>query len=769
MSAKPSIRDWVIIAALALVAVLFWRLRLIAPATQLQLASLDLFTEHYPMGDLAAEWMRAGSIPLWNPFQFCGYPFLATLLYGVFYPLNFPQLLLSIPLALEVILILHLFAAGVFMYLYARVIQLARPAAATAGIVFMFSGFLVAQALSSPPAFAASAWVPVAFLAVEKIFAQRRLGWAILLAIAVAMPVLAGYPQSWTYLLYAVAVYAGVRLVMLLTRRADRAWVPRIAVLLGAGVLLGVALSAIQLLPTLELQRLGPRRGALPVAEILAFGALWPGRLLADAVSSSPGFPRWTYIGIVPLVLIPASLLAVGERVRLIFLWGLGLWSAVVAVSIFTPVFALYLWLPTASWFHGPHRMLLLYSFAGAALTGIGFDAVTGAGSRTGVRLWAVAAAIALGLAWAVGALPERSRIYLALGVPLLWGAALFRKRLLAEVASVAAIGLILVDLFFAVSNSALHPYHDLKPVDAEHEVFDMIKEMQGLYRTYIFPTWFDYGAMPKQGTLRRIYSITDYEPLSLMRYKKFFALLDAHPVYQPMFGPFNGYLELAPSPERLRLLDLMSVRYIVAPKFTRDFRQSLEGENWTPTYASRAGALMVYENRMALPRAYVAFAANIVGGEDEALRGLTDPAFNRHRTVVIERQPGDPALGFAHGNPLASIVSARITSYRPTRVALEADIDKPGWLVLTDTYYPGWTASVDGRRQKIYCANYLFRGVPLSAGHHRVVFTYDPLSFRIGAGVTLAALSVVVIYFGWAIERRMRRAGGGSAIGEPA
>jgi hypothetical protein len=766
VSAKLSIRDWGIIAALALVVVLFWRLRLIAPATQLQFASGDFFTQHYPMADLAAEWMRAGSIPLWNPFQFCGQPFLATLLYGVFYPLHFFQLLLPIPLALEATVVLHLFAAGVFMYLYARVIQLGRPAAVTAGVVFMFSGFLVEQALVSPPAFPASAWVPVAFLAVEKIFAQRRFGWAILFAIAVAMPLLAGYAQSWTYLLYAVAAFAGVRLVLLITRRADRACVPRIAMLLCAGVLLGVALAAIQVLPTLELQRLGSRHGPLSVADMLPFGPLPPARLLADAVNSSPGFPRWTYIGIVPLVLIPASLLAAGERVRLLFLWGLGLWSTAVTVSVFTPVFALYLWLPTLSWFRGPEHMLLLYCFAGAALTGIGFDALTGAGSRTGVRLWAVAAAIALGLVWAVGALPERSRIYLALGVPLLWGAALFRKRLLAEVASAGAIGLILVDLFFAVSNPALHPYHDLRPVNAEHEVFDMIKEMQGLYRTYIFPTGFFY-TMAKQGTLHRIYSITDYEPLSLMRYKKFFALLD-DPASRPVWQ-FDGYLKLAPSPERLRLLDLMSVRYIVAPKLALDFRQPLEGDNWTPTNASTAGTLMVYENRMALPRAYVAFAANIVGGEDDALRALTDPAFNRRRTVVIEQQPGDPALGFAHGNPPPAILSARITSYRPTRVALEADIDKPGWLVLTDTYYPGWTASVDGRRQKIYCANYLFRGVPLSAGHHRVVFTYDPLSFRIGAGVTLAALSVVVIYFGRATERRVRRAGGGSSIGEPA
>ena len=192
MIAKGPVRDWLIAAGFAAVAVLFWRLRLIAPATQVHFVSGDLFVEHYPMAVLAAEWMRAGSIPLWNPFQLCGQPFLASLIYGIFYPLNLFQLLLPTPLALEVTLILHLFAAGVFMYLYGRVIQLGRPAAVTAGAVYMLSGFLICQAVWSPPAFAATAWVPVAFIGLEKIFAERRFGWAIVLGAAVGMPLLAG-------------------------------------------------------------------------------------------------------------------------------------------------------------------------------------------------------------------------------------------------------------------------------------------------------------------------------------------------------------------------------------------------------------------------------------------------------------------------------------------------------------------------------------------------------------------------------------------------
>ena len=61
--------------------------------------------------------------------------------------------------------------------------------------------------------------------------------------------------------------------------------------------------------------------------------------------------------------------------------------------------------------------------------------------------------------------------------------------------------------------------------------------------------------------------------------------------------------------------------------------------------------------------------------------------------------------------------------------------------LVLSDTYYPGWKAFVDGNPEKIYQANYAFRAVPLNAGTHKVEFVYDPVSFKLGAGVTLLGI----------------------------
>jgi uncharacterized membrane protein YfhO len=139
---------------------------------------------------------EGGDIPLWNPYQSCGHPFGATIVYGYFYPLNFPFLLLRTEVAIEAVTALHLFIAGFLMYLYGRTISLTRMGAMTACCTFMLSGFLAAQASWFAPSLCSTVWLPLAFIGVEKIFETRDRRWAIALAVAVAMPILAAWLQT---------------------------------------------------------------------------------------------------------------------------------------------------------------------------------------------------------------------------------------------------------------------------------------------------------------------------------------------------------------------------------------------------------------------------------------------------------------------------------------------------------------------------------------------------------------------------------------------
>lgn len=754
------------VIALGVGSVLFWYLRLILPAKEMHAGSGDLYTQIYPMALRAADWMRKGHIPLWNPLQLCGQPFLGSVLYGIFYPLNFPFLLFSTAVAIEVVAVLHLFATGVLTYVYARYIRISRAGAALAGIVFMLGGFVASQALWFTPSINAITWLPLGFLAVEMIFAAPRFSAAVLLAVAVAMPVLAGWLQTWTYSMHATAAYAGFRFVIVLLQRKRRQQAPLIAAMLAAGFLLGAALAAIQLLPSLELQSLGPRRpGGLSLLQTLSMGPIAPNKLLADAFNSSPGFPRQMYIGILPLVLLTGSAFVSAGRLRVAFLWALSLWSIAVALTVYSPLFTVFRALPGGSWFRVPWRIVFLYGFAAALLSGIGLDIITGSGSGRAARTPLLAAGlmsiVALGYLLAVS-MSMLSRAYMIVGLGLVWALVLFPRPAVRNGILLMLIALVTLDLFIATKSPAVHPYHDLSVYDGEARALDFVKEHQGLDRTYIHWSWPGNPAlMPKQGTLRGIFSITDYEPLSLDRYDRFFRLLDGRRATEaesdPNRTPFIGFLDFEPSPERLRLLSLMSVRFIVTHPFAVPFIKALqnEGPPWVVALPPKDGHYMVYENPTVLPRAYVAHNWEVARDRDDALRAVSAATFDARRTVVLEPEAGEtvPPSG-ANTQPISA---AEITGYQPSHVEIDVNDPTGGFLVLTDAFYPGWKASIDDRPAVVQRANYLFRTIAVPPGHHRVAFVYDPRSFKLGAALTLGALSCIVGWAGTVGYRRWR------------
>jgi len=149
------------------------------------------------------------------------------------------------------------------------------------------------------------------------------------------------------------------------------------------------------------------------------------------------------------------------------------------------------------------------------------------------------------------------------------------------------------------------------------------------------------------------------------------------------------------------------------------------------------SGDVKVYQNLDNLPRAFVVHRARVLDDE-AAIAAMRDEAFRPGEEVILAE--GEPLEGRSGRDDEVEIVL-----YKPERVVVEARLAEEGYLVLTDAYYPGWRALVDGREVPIHRADVLFRAVRLPAGRHRVEFVYDPFSFKIGALISLAALLGVV------------------------
>jgi hypothetical protein len=182
-------------------------------------------------------------------------------------------------------------------------------------------------------------------------------------------------------------------------------------------------------------------------------------------------------------------------------------------------------------------------------------------------------------------------------------------------------------------------------------------------------------------------------------------------------------------TPSGLRTLRLLGVTDLMQPPGDEPLRAagvriSYEGPD-----------ARLYRVEGALPRAFVVPAQQVVEDEGAALAAVTAPDFDPRAVAVTE----EPVEGLSESG--AGGGEAEIVDYEPERVVIRASSQGPGLLVLSDNWYPGWKAKVDGEPVDVERVDYLLRGVPLAGGSHTVELTYEPLSWRVGWIVTLLAL----------------------------
>lgn len=155
-------------------------------------------------------------------------------------------------------------------------------------------------------------------------------------------------------------------------------------------------------------------------------------------------------------------------------------------------------------------------------------------------------------------------------------------------------------------------------------------------------------------------------------------------------------------------------------------------------------GNLRIYENQRALPNAYIASSALFVKSPEDSLKKVDDLSFDPWRQVVLEsRQPLPTSHAIKPARPGENL---RVERPNPNSVVVQTSCSSDGFLVLTDTYYPGWHARVDGQEVEILKANHLFRAVRLPAGTHRVEFHYRPGSFLLGLGLAAIGAAIVLL-----------------------
>ena len=602
------------------------------------------------------------------------------------------------------------------------------------------------------------AWLPALLWSVEGLLRalsgrQRSsvAGWLCGLAAVTAMTLLAGHAQIAAYSLAAASAY-------LLARSWPR-WGQMATAC--AGLALGAALAAVQLLPTLELARYSERQSGVAY-DVATSSSLWPGQLLgllfpnffgSQAVGDwwGPG-PFWdgaVYVGVLPLLLACYGL-RLAPKGQACFFGGLALLGAFLALGRYNPVFPFFFdYVPGMNLFQGPARFWLWCTLAAAILAGYGWEGLKTRLSPGGWRSGYVAAAVGLGV---IGASAGASFLLppsTAFGAAATGGAWLLAAGLLLSVPrarfprlwSAYALMLILADLSIfgmplnTTTNAQLYELPSsaaalaLRTEAGLERIYTPETTYQWLQERYFslgaFPAgdWQDLrrlrdAAMPNLATTEGLYEVYNYDPLRLER-------------------PLLVMRAAEPQGFQSPLLDMLGARYMQTP---------------AEVTADTAGNALVtpMERPGPLPRAYVVSHVVSVPTKAAALAAISDPAFNPAATAFVES-----ALPVPEGRP-GALQAARIVKYGPQRVVIETQAaDAPGLLVLSDAYYPGWRAAIDGRDAGILPTNVALRGVLLTGGPHRVVFQYDPRSFKIGLTVTALALILLTAIAVWGLRAR--------------
>jgi hypothetical protein len=717
------------------------------PAEAYDILPTDKVFYIHPIKVLVGRAWRGGEIPLWEPRLLAGYPIIGNAQAGIFYPLTLPYVFLSGADASDLVALLHLIAAGLGMLGYLRAIGCRHLAALLGAIVFMLNEVSVVW-LMWDSAIGAMVWLPWALWAFEASLRPGRFRAAALGGVAVALIVLGGHLQWSLYGLFAAACYASFRFAW--PNGGSRRRVAAAAcVILGAGV----ALATLQILPTLEYVRDG-HRGPVSYEYIQslvrwqAFVTLWTPRFFGMSTPRHWGGADefWgpinynesvIYVGIAPLLLAVAAI-ALRRDARVWFFAALGAFGALCAAG--TDMYRLLFWLPGFDSVL-PARFRYWVVVALAVLSALGLDRMldrlaAGRPPRARALIWIPACLCAVYALMRIPALPvqpdhvaylrrqELIAIAFMIASSLMFvGCAWFPKRGVHALTALCA--LTVIDLWLpGVANQ--------RPVSTRFYFpatpgIEFLASDPDRFRILSVKTerWFDWELRPNTASLFDLQDAAGYDSVYDRRYAIYLERAD------PRGVPYTSSAYLSASRFDSPLVDLLDVKYALS-------NQPETPAGWE---LAHTGDLRIFRRTQPLPRAWIVDHAEVVADDAAMLARLTAPEFDPRHTVLLERPPPERSAE-SGAQPAGSVA---IDRYENTRLVLSAQMDRAGWLVLSEMFHPGWRVTVDGVSADVYCANYLLRALPLARGRHTIEMRFLPTSFVSGAAISAAAAAFLL------------------------
>jgi len=724
----------------------------------------DFVLQFYPWKQFIYESVRTlGGLPFWNPYVLSGTPFIGNIQASMFYPLGFLFYLMPADQAFGYTIILHFILGAVFMYAFCRSIPMGHGGALVAAIIFVFNGFLVAHLYAGHLTFVQNyVWIPLILLCLNKFFRTLELRFAILGGLCLGAQILGGFPQIAFYTILTALLYTAYHMALCLKDGRKR---PLLRVLAGTSLVLviGFCLAAVQLWPTYEFAQLSGRSGGVSYEfatsdsfDPVNFVTFVLPNFLGNAANrtywkSEEVWQFWelcAYVGIGPLLLLGLTRKdAPSRRVRFFFGF-LMLFALFMALGRYNPLYRLIYHLPGFSHFRIPAQILYLYVFSVSILAGAGLNTLNDVKSYPLLyKIMVGAGAVGLGgLTIAFFFFPTgffevvfkvvqpsaltadfSHDLYAATRLSILTAAGLFALltmlihwhhlgRIGPIPFTVTLVLVITADLWL-FANPMIQTT-DLSPSSKKISLFESLAKDPDIFRVV---TASDF-LKPNEALLYGYQNIEGYDPLIL---KKYLAYVNKSQNTPQFSEAVHIYYVTKLDNNLIRLLNL---KYAI-------------GQNGE-----------VLKLQKSLPRAFMVPTAITVPPET-TLDTMMRRDFEPTREVVLA--PDDNDFIFPEQSADGFQGSCRISHYDQEMIRISTSANRAGYLVLSEVFYPGWEASVDGRKVSILQGDYLLRVIPLEKGNHEVQFRFVSRPFRLGLTVSLLTLVGCFVFIRWESQRR--------------
>ncbi len=760
--------------------------------------------QFFPWRFWAWQTLLEGHIPLWNPLTGMGSPLLANYQSGLFYPPNWLSLVafalggIAWMTTMQTILVVfHLIWAGLGTSLLLKKLNSSELAQTIGGLAFCMSGYLVARA-GFFSINAAVAWVPWVILFTHSLVDQKKrverggILSIVELVVVLVMQLLSGHAQiTWMTLMLAFlwSGFQGVVDSVSLVSQSVPKWkfskhsiksflhlmlfdLVKLWSTLVLSVIIAVGLTAIQLFPTLEYLLQSQRATAVDYEFAMTY-SFWPWHFLNLIAPNFFGNPAngdywgygnyWedaTYIGLFPFAMSILALFSMRRsehRGTIIFFIGLIGISFVFALGANTPIYPwFYRKVPGFQMFQAPARFTLWAVFALSILSGLGVDHLSRPQGRS---LYWFRLATAGCLSLVIGSVwlyfshvnVRQTMIYSTattgllgffVGLFILYAPISFGNEAKSNnqkhLWDWLVILFVMSDLTFF--DRGLNPTIDRKLYVEEAQNIEQIRKLTNNGRIFIPPLeeykikferffrfdtyhireeWTNLRAMqlPNINLFDHIPSANNFDPLIPYRYAHWME------VYNRVYAK-----------NKMKMLKLMNVSAVLRFNDMHRLGVTFDGIGTYPRFRWVPCALWVHNG-------------------EEAIEVIFQSSLDLTKYVVLEKDE-ESYINDKANCDLRGKASIEVEKENPNHIELHIHSRSPGYLIISDVWYPGWIAFVNNQRMPILKANYLFRGVLIPEGENRVVMIYCPISFY--SGMVLSIISWI-FFIGFIIKSKVR------------